>query len=77
MFDDPGVSGVDLDTLSDVEAADLQFMRVEEMLVRNVYLTLGAEWNLQVFANIAGSEQRHMNAMKRLLGRRRRGDLFR
>ena len=66
---EPRGNGVDLDSLSDVEAADLRFMRVEEMLARNVYLTLGAEWNLQVFASIAESEQRHMDAMKGLLGK--------
>jgi hypothetical protein len=42
-------------------------MREEEKLARDVYLTLYNKWHLQVFSNIARSEQKHMDAMKALI----------
>ena len=53
--------------LSDVEEADLLFMREEEKLARDVYLTFYDEFDLATFSNIASSEQMHMNALLRLL----------
>jgi len=44
-------------------AEDLTFLREEEKLARDVYLTLHEEWGLDVFENIAGAEQRHMDAV--------------
>ncbi len=49
------------------EAADLQFMREEEKLARDVYLVLYAEWGLNVFANIANSEQTHTDAVASMI----------
>lgn len=43
---------------------DLVFLREEEKLARDVYLRLDTEWQLRVFANIAKSEQTHMDAVK-------------
>ncbi len=51
------------------EIAGLQYMREEEKLARDVYLTLGEQWALPVFKNIARSEQSHMAAVKTLLDR--------
>lgn len=45
------------------------FMREEEKLARDVYLVLGAKWNLPVFPNIARSEQTHMDSVQTLLDR--------
>ncbi|NTU84465.1 MAG: DUF2202 domain-containing protein [Chloroflexales bacterium] len=56
-------------TLSAAEAAALTFMREEEKLARDVYLTLATTWSLPVFTNIAASEQMHMDALKTLLDR--------
>ena len=56
-------------TLTPGEVAGLTFMREEEKLARDVYLTLYDAWNHQVFSNIAGSEQTHMNAIGTLLTR--------
>ncbi|PIV90679.1 hypothetical protein COW46_02500 [Candidatus Gracilibacteria bacterium CG17_big_fil_post_rev_8_21_14_2_50_48_13] len=42
-------------------------MREEEKLARDVYTTLGNQWNLNIFTNIASSEQTHMDAMEGLL----------
>ena len=49
------------------EAADLLFMREEEKLARDTYLTLYEKWGLSTLASIAVSEQRHMDSMLRLL----------
>lgn len=50
-----------------VEIEDLVFMREEEKLARDSYIVLGKEWGLTIFSNIAGSEQKHMDALKQLL----------
>ena len=51
------------------EIDGLTFMREEEKVARDVYLTLGDLWGAQVFSNIAGSEQTHMDAIGTLLDR--------
>jgi hypothetical protein len=55
--------------LSAAEMEDLVWMREEEKLARDVYRTLGETWGLRVFANIAASEQRHMDAVRTLIDR--------
>jgi hypothetical protein len=55
--------------LSDSEAAGILFMREEEKLARDVYLTLYEEWGLGIFENIASSEATHMEAVKSLIDR--------
>ena len=55
--------------LSADEIAGLLFIREEEKVARDVYLTLYETWDSQVFSNIARSEQSHMNAVKTLLDR--------
>jgi hypothetical protein len=59
---------------TDKEAADMLFMREEEKLARDVYLTLYDAWGLAPFSNIATSEQKHMNAMLLLLRKYRLPD---
>tara|TARA_Y100001972_G_C7604223_1_gene302818 strand:+ start:492 stop:1106 length:615 start_codon:yes stop_codon:yes gene_type:complete len=55
--------------LTQTEIANLQFMREEEKLARDVYLTLDQYWgNLtSVFANIAVSEESHTSTINYLL----------
>ncbi len=53
--------------LSSIEASHLVFMREEEKLARDTYITLGDAWGLRVFSNISRSEQTHMDAMLALL----------
>lgn len=53
--------------LSSVETETLRFMREEEKLARDVYITLYNQWKLPVFNNISGSEQRHTDRVKMLL----------
>jgi hypothetical protein len=62
----PTSSGVFL-TVDDATTTDLVFLREEEKMARDVYITLGQRWNLGVFANIQESEQRHMDAVLSLL----------
>ena len=53
--------------ISQAEADGLAFMREEEKLARDVYLTLYETWGLMPFTNIAASEQTHTDAVKGLL----------
>ena len=53
--------------LSTQEKDGLIYMRLEEKLARDVYLTLGKTYNQKMFVNIPESEQRHMDAVKALL----------
>lgn len=53
--------------LSPEEIAGLIFMREEEKLARDVYISLNNKWNAKVFDNISKSEQKHADAIKILL----------
>lgn len=46
---------------------DLQFLREEEKLARDVYLTLYDQWQLMPHKNIASSEQTHTDRVKAML----------
>lgn len=50
--------------LTDAEVTTLLFVREEEKLARDVYLTLHDQWGVPVFENIATrSEQQHLDVM--------------
>ena len=53
--------------LSATEVYYLEFMREEEKLARDVYIEMYELWGLPVFSYISESEQRHMDAVKRML----------
>lgn len=53
--------------LSAGETADLQYLREEEKLARDLYSAFYALWDSDIFLNIATSEQRHMDAVLNLL----------
>jgi hypothetical protein len=55
--------------LSEAETASLLLMREEEKLARDVYLTLGKTYDLDVFVNIPRAEQRHMDRVGDLLAK--------
>jgi hypothetical protein len=57
------------DGLSAEEVEGILYMREEEKLARDVYLTLYEQWGLPLLQNIAGSEQAHMDALKTLIER--------
>jgi len=70
--DNPTVSKTDLlvpGELSPEEAEGIILMRQEEKAARDIYIVLGQTWNLGIFENIAAAEQKHMDAMKRLIDR--------
>ena len=56
-------------TLTEQEIADLQFMREEEKLAHDVYLHFNEKYNLNIFGNIASSEQIHMDAVLELMNK--------
>lgn len=53
--------------LSDEQKAGLVFMYQEEKVARDVYNAMYTKWGSKVFANIAKSEQSHMDAVKAIL----------
>ena len=53
--------------LTQTEIDSLIFMREEEKLARDVYLTLYDQWGLPIFQNISSSEQKHTDSIKALL----------
>jgi hypothetical protein len=63
------LDGLATTTLTDDEVAGLLRMREEEKLARDVYDAMDARWDLQIFRNIASSEQTHMDAVLALLDR--------
>ena len=69
-----GGRGVSVQPLTADEAATLTFMREEEKVARDVYLNMAARWALPPFANIAKSEQQHMDAIKAKLDKYRLPD---
>lgn len=55
--------------LSAAETTTLTFMREEEKLARDAYLTFYSRYGTMVFANVARSEQRHMDAVRVVMDR--------
>ena len=60
-------SNPDQTELTEAEIEGIMLMREEEKLARDVYMFLYDRWNQRIFANIARSEQMHMNAVGRLI----------
>ena len=54
-------------SLDATEITDLEYMREEEKLARDVYRTLYDLWGLPVFDNIAGSEQVHTTQVEDMM----------
>ena len=59
----PDSSAVVTDSL----VADLQFLREEEKLARDTYVTLYARWQLMPHQRISSSEQAHMDSVANVL----------
>jgi hypothetical protein len=55
--------GLEAPPLTEQEIEEMVFLRQEEKLARDVYLTLSERWQLPIFGNIANAEQRHMDAV--------------
>ncbi|MEQ9412430.1 MAG: DUF2202 domain-containing protein [Cyclobacteriaceae bacterium] len=63
------LSGLPMEALSSEEQSSLLFMREEEKLARDVYITLYDKWGVNIFSNISKSEQTHMDAVLLLLNK--------
>jgi len=61
------IASLPIEAISAAEQADLLHMFEEEKLARDVYRVLGQVWSLPVFANIAESEQSHMDLVELML----------
>lgn len=66
---EPLLENLPLGDLNQDETDALVFMREEEKLARDVYNALYEVWKLPMFANIASSEQIHMDAVLDLMDR--------
>ncbi len=67
-------SSIPSSELSEGEREGILFIREEEKLARDVYLILYEKWQLNIFDNIARSEQTHMDAIKTLVEKYRLPD---
>ena len=54
------ITSLPIEPLSLAESGSLSFMREEEKLARDVYITLYNKWGVNIFTNISSSEQTHM-----------------
>lgn len=63
------IDSLPMQTVDAGERADLLMMREEEKLARDVYRVLYDVWKIPAFANIAASEQSHMDLTKYVLDR--------
>ena len=61
--------------LSEHEQNSLLFMREEEKLAHDVYVTLNEKYGINAFANISNSEQKHTDAILDLLNKYNLTDL--
>jgi hypothetical protein len=62
-----GSLAVQAASLDPYEIESLLYVREEEKLARDTYLTLYEVWGMEIFQTIADSEQSHMDAIKVLL----------
>lgn len=68
-FSGSAVAGADPTVLEDVESEAIAFSREEEKMTRDLYTELGSTYDSAVWSRIARSEQRHFDAVGRLLTR--------
>jgi len=62
-----GQSGPTAGEITPTDANNLLFMKQEEKLARDVYQALAEKWEHRTFVHIAVAEQRHMDAVDRLV----------
>jgi len=60
-------AGAALAPLDEAEVATLKWMREEEKLARDMYITLNTYFPAKIFTNIAASEQKHFDALGKKL----------
>jgi hypothetical protein len=66
---EPNLQAVMVETsaLTETELEMLLKMKEEEKLARDVYYTLYEKWGSQIFSNISGAEEKHLDAVVLLL----------
>ncbi|MBF0211330.1 MAG: DUF2202 domain-containing protein [Desulfamplus sp.] len=67
MAENCNIANLPFEDVSQAEQAELLYMREEEKLARDLYLSFYEKWGVKIFENIARSEQRHTDAIKGLL----------
>ena len=63
------IKGLPKESLNTAELASLSFMREEEKLAKDVYITLYNKWGVKIFTNISASELTHMKTVLLLLNK--------
>lgn len=63
------INSLPKEPLNQDEISSLSFMREEEKLARDVYITLFNKWGVNIFTNISASEQTHMESVLLLLNK--------
>ena len=63
------INAFPIEPLTADETTSLIWMREEEKLAHDVYVALYNQWNVNVFTNIASSEQTHTDAVLALLNK--------
>jgi len=61
------LNGMPVEDLSEAEIAALSFVREEELLAHDIYVSMYAKYHVPVFNNISNSEEIHTTAIKVLL----------
>jgi hypothetical protein len=64
-----GLSQYPIESLNEAEEAGILQLREEEKLARDVYTLLEEKWGLSAFSQIKPSEQKHMDAVAKLINR--------
>jgi hypothetical protein len=64
-----GLSQYPVESLNEAEEAGILQLREEEKLARDVYTLLEEKWGLSPFSQIKPSEQKHMDAVAKLINR--------
>lgn len=62
-----GQTAQDVGEITPADANNILFMKQEEKLAHDVYQALAEKWQHATFVNIAAAEQRHMDAVDRLI----------
>ena len=63
------ITSLPKEPLNSTELSSLSFMREEEKLALDVYITLYNKWGVNIFTNISSSEQTHMESVLLLLNK--------
>jgi hypothetical protein len=61
------LNGMPFEDLSETEIAALSFVREEELLAHDIYVSMYAKYHVPVFNNISNSEEIHTTAIKALM----------